>query len=253
MVKPAGIKSLTISDYIKLMVVGEYDVGKTQLAGTSDGLILHPPTDHVVSAALNGSKAQQWVMRDWADMDAALEYLRRQGHADYRWAWLDSISIMQEYGLDDVYADTIARKGGPDSKGGQDRMKFNPDKQEYGINMHRLGVWVRHACAVPMHFGITAMPFDDGEKIKPYIQGKNMALTLPGYMNVIGHLIKRKGGQRALITKNRRKADGTEYYAKDQYDALGGMLLDPTIPMIEELVSNKLAEARPRRRRTRNG
>lgn len=150
---------------------------------------------------------------------------------------VDSISLWQEIGLDDIWQTVITEK--------PHRARYGLDKAEYGINMHRLGKWVRDmvgmADAGEFNFGITAHPRDlpsgEGEdadeKMMPYVQGVNMATKICGYMNVVAYYGLTKKGTRCLYTQ------GTDnHYAKDQFDAFGekGTLLNPTMPKIIEAI-----------------
>jgi len=220
---------------IKFMTYGAPGTGKTRLAGSSSWptLIIRPPMDHTDSLAVISSAAEEWVIDSWAEMEEAYEYLKHEGEKAYRWTVLDSISLWQDSGLDDVFADTVARKG-------PERAEFGPDKGEYGINMHRLAKWVRHVCALDMNIMITAHPFqsedDEGDMLMmPYIQGKQMPEKISGYMNLIGYLkvheSEKHGTTRVLLTDRAGK-----WYGKDQFDAFGGKLIDPTLDKIEEAI-----------------
>lgn len=186
------------------------------------------------SAAIQGSKAEKWKMTDWNDMDEAFEFLRHENHG-FKWVWLDSITLFQELGLDMIMEDLVAMK--------PHRELWLPDKGEYGQNMRRMGMWVRNVKPLPFNFGIIAhaMRYEDdegNELMWPAIQGINMPQKVCGYMGIVGYYtVRRKEGkdERLLLTSKTAK-----YYAKDRFDALGGRLTNPTIPMIEELVAKRL-------------
>jgi hypothetical protein len=180
----------------------------------------------------------------------ALEYLRYGGGAEWDWIWLDSISLFQDHGLDDIWDDVVKRKPA--------RKEFGLDRGEYGINMFRLAQWVRHVVGTDsFNFGITAHPtemqasFDDDEPdlLMPYIQGRNMAPKICGYMNIVAYLrvirSKKTGNPRRLLTA--RAED--RWYGKDQFDAFPqGKLYDPTIPKMMELINGTAVPATTRRR-----
>lgn len=229
----ARVRPLSYGDKVKFLVHGDPGSGKTVMAATSGGLIVRPPTDNVDSAHAQGLEAKQLVTNTWDEMWELYEWLRHD-RPNFPWVWLDSISLWQDEGLDDVYDLMLARK-----KAGEDRdhrAQFGPDKGEYGTNMWRLSKWVRHMCALPdFHFGITAHTFrytdpKTGEILyMPWVQGKEMPDKIVGYMNVVGYLTVRenkKGEQVRVMLTDKLES----YYAKDQFNAFGGKIIRPTIP-----------------------
>lgn len=208
--------------------------GKTRFIGSGENvLIIRPPQDHTDSIREPAKRnIQEAIVDSWADMNEALIHAHEHGK-DYEWIWLDSISLLQDATMDTIWADVV--------KENPHRARYGLDKQEYGINMHRLGLWVRQMAGIgTFNFGVTAHAFwgknlDDDELLMPWVQGKNMPDKLCGSMNVVGYLdikkIKLKGESEA---KERRVIyfNGTDrYYAKDQFDAFpNGKLVDPTMP-----------------------
>lgn len=249
MPKPDQIKRVKPGSKINIMVYGQPGVGKTVLAGTSPRcLILRPPFDHTDSLP-KGSPVEEWVLRDWDDMNEAEEFLRHEGSKYYDWVWLDSISLIQDVGLDHIWADTVARK--------PDRAKFGLDQGEYGINMFRLAGWMRHVVGIgEFNLGVTAHPFEtldvnDDPICLPYVQGKNMADKVCGYMNVVGHLTAKEGKNGKSVRVLETKHVGL-YYGKDQLGV--GRMINPTIPKLIEVTSRGAASTtkrtpRPTRRR----
>lgn len=220
-----------------MLIYGDPGVGKTVLAGTSPNcLFLESGVDGSESAAIQGSKADKWKMNDWNDMTEAYEYLRHEKHG-YEWVWLDSITLFQELGLDNIMEDLVAHK--------PHRSVYLPDRGEYGENMRRMGMWVRNMKPLDFNFCIIAHamhyePEEGIEQLWPAIQGRQMPQKICGYMGVVGYLTtRRKDGkdERQLLTNKTAK-----YYAKDRFDALGGRLVNPTIPMIQELVAKRLPQ-----------
>jgi len=247
------IKSLTPSRAIKMMVYGQPGIGKTRLVGTgAKTLIVRPPLDHTDS--IRGGDAKETVVNNWEDMNGVLEWARHEG-SQFSWIWLDSISAFQDQGLDDIWATVIDEK--------PHRARWGLDQAEYGINMHRLSLWVRHMVGAAesegFNFGLTAWPRDlpvteaddSPEALMPWIQGRNMPQKMCGYMNVVAYYtfttIKKE--QRRVL----RFASTEDYYAKDQFDAFpDGKLLDPTMSKIEERIkAARPTSSRGSRTRTR--
>lgn len=240
MAKPSQIKKVVRPDRdqltINMTIYGEPGIGKTRLIGEGSGktLILRPPTDHTTS--VTKGRAEEWVVRDWSEMDEAYEYVRHDGE-QYDWVWLDSISLWQDIGLDDIWAKVIQKN--------PHRKEYGLDKGEYGVNMFRLGQWLRNMATLgSCNFGVTAHPRemaiaeieDSDEKMMPFVQGKNMATKLCGYMHVVGFYDMTDKGKRIL-----RLNASDEYYAKDQLDAFeGGKMLDPSMDKINQKIQAAL-------------
>lgn len=119
----------------KAMLFGEPGSEKTRTLGTSNNiLIIRPPTDQTRSIA-DPTGVDEVVIHDWQEMNETFEWGQQGGFEKYDWVGLDSISLFQDHGLDDVFQDAIDRK--------PERAEYGPDKGEYGINMRRISKWVR--------------------------------------------------------------------------------------------------------------
>jgi hypothetical protein len=240
MAKPRQIKPVSDSKHIFMGVYGEPGIGKSRLLGTSPGkvLVIRPPVDHLDSLLpADKARVEQWIIHDWAEMNAAEEYLREVKEDEWDWVWVDSWSLLQDVLLDDVFGDAVERK--------PERAKFWADQGEYGVNMGRIGAWMRHVVGPDLfNFGFTGhtavLPSpdldEDGdpvEKLMPWIQGRNMSPKLCGYTNLLCFMERAgKQGRRVL----RSQAD-PRYYAKDQFDAFkDGILWDPTMPKVVDLI-----------------
>jgi hypothetical protein len=245
---------LTDSKSIKMFLVAASGWGKTRLAGTSPGraLFIRPPVDYIDSINPEDKlRHKQWVVRDWTAMEDVYEHCRHEGAEQYDWVWFDSISSYQDIGLDDLWETIIVEKPA--------RKRYGLDKGDYWINMQRLGRWVRDMATLSdtgaFNLGITAWPAElspspeDDEidrKMMPWVQGKNMAMKVCGYTNIVAFgTVTPKGTRRLQLNE-------TEHiYAKDQFDSTDkGYMLDPTMPKLVEAINKKRAvqNGRPRRK-----
>lgn len=238
-VRNSRSKTLAVCAY------GEPGIGKTRFVGSSAELgrtlILRPPVDHVDSIV--DHDPDNWVINDWAEMDDALMYLRNDGRDLYDWVWLDSLSLWQDQGLDDIWEKLIIEK--------PHRARYGLDKQEYGINMMRIGRLIRHMVGCPYwNFGVTCHPRitesnedeeDPNEKLMPWVQGKMMAPKVCGYMNVVAfmHWADVGRGDKKRQVRVLDMNSTSKYYAKDQFDAVeGGRMIQPTMPKLVEAITS---------------
>jgi hypothetical protein len=171
-------------------------------------------------------------------MDDAQEYLRLHGH-EWDWVWLDSISLWQDTGLDDIWQAVLERR--PD----RGALHAGMDKGEYGRNMERIGQMVRDVVALDtFNFGITAHPTTrldapGGErKMMPWVQGSMMSEKVCGYMKMVGYMEKKRSPSTGRVYRQISFDETDDYYAKDQYNAFDkGRIIDPTIPKLVAAVA----------------
>jgi AAA domain len=231
------IRPVSESDKINIMLYAWPGVGKTRFIGSTDrpahSLIIRPPQDHTDS--IRGTGVQEWVVHNWTEMSEALEYLRESRGDGFEWVWLDSISLYQDVGLDDIWEGVVARN--------PRRNQFGLDKGEYGINMTRLARWIRFIVGMQaFNFGVTAHPneipdpFDEsGERtmLMPWVQGKQMAEKICGYMNIVAYIRVVKDAKSGEYRRVMYANATDRWYGKDQFDCLtNGRLLDPTLPKL---------------------
>lgn len=232
---------------INFCLYADNGTGKTSLITTEPrSLILQADPGGTTTAASMGRPGKYKVISGWDDLEATEDYFRNgPGCQKYGWVWLDSVSLFQDIGLENIMVDLIK----PTSQGGKGRSHrevWHPDKGEYGENMNRLKLFVRHMCGMPVNFGFTAFPFrtedeQTGEiQYLPWVQGRGMPNALCGMVDVIGYMRIVAKDQKEHQAVYFKKKD--MYYAKDRFGALPPMMLDPTIPKIEGLIKKRLAE-----------
>lgn len=232
------------SKTLALCVFGDGGVGKTVLAGSSIDipdvkkvLIVRPPIDHTDS--ITDPLVNEWVVNSWSDMDDVMVWARTSREADeYGWVWLDSLSLWQDQGLDDIWERVIEKK--------PHRAEYGLDKPEYGKNMLEIGRWCRHMVGSDrFHFGVTchprqASPTEDAEddtmKLMPWVQGKNMPAKLVAMMNVVGYLHKEDVRGRRLRVLDLIEAD--QFYAKVGFPGWDTQrIVNPTMVKLTEALS----------------
>jgi hypothetical protein len=205
--KPSIIKPPEESKHIFLGIHGDPGMGKTRIVGTTPGrvLVIRPPQEHFDSwlpadrARARRGEIEEAVVKDWDDMNELLAYLRAEGGKLYDWVWVD--------------------------------------------NMTQYARWLRHIVGADLfNFGFTAhsettrSPDKDAdgdpiEKLMPWIQGKGQPARFAGYTNVLAFYHKAKIGGKEDRRVLRMESTST-YYAKDQFDAFDGRLVDPTMPKL---------------------
>jgi hypothetical protein len=235
---------------------GDAGVGKTSLIGTAGQdfrvLIMRPPTDH--TDPIVGSGCNEVIVRDWEDTWEVLEQVKHEGKNICDIFAIDSISLLQDVGLDDVYSGVLDAKGPPGDPARKYRERFGPDKGEYRVNMWRLEQFIRYMVgAADFHIIVTAHSFwrteDDGtEKLWPWIQGKNMPNKIAGMMNLVTYMEVREREIRGEKRESRilHTNASPSWIAKCQFkDKPGGKsvfadnghkIVNPTIPGIMETI-----------------
>lgn len=242
MARPKSIVPVsTERNFIRIMLYAQPSSGKSVFVGTSPKcLILANDSEEPLSAARFGSDADMWVVEDYSDLTAAVEYVRHEGVNEYDWVWLDNGTLFQEQGMDDIMADLFVQK--PDSK----QSPWVPDRPQYLLNQNRLGRLIRQFKALPIHFGLTAHEMvvewaDGSDNLMPMLHGQagQYSQKICGYMNIIGYQTARtlKGGTFESKVRFQRTS---RIYAKDRYSALGVVRTNPTIPEITTAIQKVL-------------
>jgi hypothetical protein len=232
-----NIKPPNVRGRLKWLIYGHPGYQKTRFVGTcgevGKTLLLRPPTD-TTSSIVGTPNVYEWVITDHSMLEDAYQEVR--GSKEWTWVWLDSISQWQDTGLDDIWETVVQERPA--------RGRYGLDQGEYGINMWRIAGWVRHMAAQAdagyFNFGITAhtrelSAFEDstGREVQmPWIQGKNMASKICGYMHIVGYLDQTTKGTPILLTEA-----GPRYYAIDRFHSVpDGKMLRPTARKLMEVI-----------------
>lgn len=244
MAKPAEIRPISeIGKHVNFLLHSEPGVGKTPFIATGAKTLILDADSGIDSAAFAGSKADVWTVEDHRTLYDVLEYLKHENHG-YKWVWLDSLTLYQEKGLEDVMADLVATK--------KHRDIDLPDRGEYRLNYGRILRWVRHMSAQPFHFGITthSMYDEDSEMHVPLIAGQSkngpMWTKVCGFMGIVGYLrsAKKKDGSKQWVLHLDRNYK--DYYARNRYGL--DRIVAPTIPKLERAVFGEAPKKKRRRK-----
>jgi hypothetical protein len=231
-----------------MCLVAESGFGKSVLLGTAGKkmLILSVDPEGADSAFFQGSKADEWVIRDYEGMDESYRWLRDHGHKIYDWVAVDSIPEAQKI----LQRDWLEKN--------KDRAKGrHPDvlgMDGYQITQNQLIKYVKQMNDLPMHVVYTAKPLEliDGEGEIYYLpnlhgQKGDIARDFMGYMKVqgFGTYVEKKirGTDRTKLVRRYHFQPHGPYKGKDRTDSLGMHLDDPTLPQIADLVEKKAASA----------
>jgi hypothetical protein len=230
---------------ILMMLYAMPGTGKTPfIAGP--GTLIIDSDEGTASAA--GSGAKVWKATTWKEMDAVYEWLRHNPDHPFKRVWWDGVSLGQDKLLEDIMIDLIK----PTSEGGRGkthRKAYLVDQGEFQENFMRIKQWVRHMCALPVSFGITAHPalsFDsatDEEKLWPWVQGRNMPQTVSANFDIIAYA-RREKDESGVSKFKLYVEESDEFYARDRFGALGRGLINPKIEDVEKRIYAKLGIAR---------
>jgi hypothetical protein len=243
--KPAKIQPLgTKASFVRLALVAPQGFGKTVYAGTSPrALFLTTDPEGTLSAAKQGSTAEEWPILTWQELLEAYRWLRDGGAALYDWVWIDNITECQNLCMKEAMERAVARNA--------DRDPYVPDKFEYQRTQNAMLDMVRMFHDLPINVGWTVhrKGMEDGDGAEYYsaaIQGQQgqVAQTILGYCNMVAM------GEVLDIGKEGSKKQVRRFYfshtrayrGKDRFDVMGAYRDDLTVPKMMQLIK---ADLRP--------
>lgn len=243
--KPAGIRTLEDGiPYVHGLFYSDPGGGKTRLAGSSPHALIINCDGASGPDSIRKVKGVEVVDCDTiAEVTEIIEFLRFGSHS-YEWAWLDTVTLLQQKEMDKVLGDVVAAKPHRDPD--------VPDVAEYLKVQNRIKRLVREMIGLPMNIGINAHRLrveddDDGTVAYwPAITGKLMPQTICGYMGLVGHLEigyvkdKAKGEKKEVERLRVKKTE--KVYAKNRYGGLGAGMNSPTIPKIMQAIAGGAGE-----------
>ena len=243
------------TEYKNMLVYGGPGSGKTVLAGTVPGRILFLAGEPgYISAARLGARGKARLIPDTATAVAAASWLEDGGAGQFDWVIIDGLGTMQKKFLLNYAAEAY------DANPAKRAHRNLPDKPDYFNAQNMIMSFVARIIDLPVNTLFTAhamFPEDKatGEQlVYPAIQGKGYEISsyVCGLMHSVGFMsprIKVVDGEptevRRIIWQNTRDPNTeTNYFAKDQFNALGRFTDDHTMSQICAIIdSGKQNEA----------
>lgn len=224
-------------EFLNLLVYGPPGAGKTYLAGTAQD---HPRTSPVLIVDIEGGVT---TLRHRKDIDVArartiqdIIDIHNKLHASdgggYGTVVLDSLTELQKLDMDSIMKEV--HKARPD---------LDPDipsMREWGKSSNRIRRIVRAYRDLPVNTIMTALVAEDRDnnnvlKFAPSLPGK-LKSEVPGFMDIVGYYSTVQEDdeiQRKLQVLGTRRV-----IAKDRTSALGELVVNPTIPMMWEMITS---------------
>jgi hypothetical protein len=237
------------TEYKNMMVYGGPGSGKTVLAGTVPGRILFLAGEPgYISAARLGAHGKARLIPDTATAVAAAQWLEDGGASKFDWIIADGLGTMQKKFLLNYAAEAY------DANPAKRAHRNLPDKPDYFNSQNMIMSWVARLIDLPCNTLFTAhamFPEDKatGEQmVYPAIQGKGYEISsyVCGLMHAVGFMsprVKKVDGEaievRRILWQNTRDPNTeTNYFAKDQFNALGRCTDDLTMKQICDIIDS---------------
>jgi len=237
------------TEFKNMLVYGGPGSGKTVLAGTVPGRILFLAGEPgYISAARLGAHGKARLIPDTATAVAAASWLEDGGATQFDWVIADGLGTMQKKFLLNYAAEAY------DANPAKRAHRNLPDKPDYFNAQNMIMSWVARLIDLPVNTLFTAhamFPEDKatGEQlVYPAIQGKGYEISsyVCGLMHAVGFMRPRikqtpdgpKEVRRILWQNTIDPANETNYFAKDQFNALGRFTDDLNMKQICDIIDS---------------
>jgi phage nucleotide-binding protein len=230
--------------FLNVLIYGEPGVGKTYFCGTADddersGPVLILDVEGGTLTLRHRPNVDVVPVRSMDKLSAVHEELRK--HPDhYNTVVIDSLTELQKLDMKTVMDEQYEKK--PESTD-----KFVPDQRAWGKSSERVRRIIRGFKDLDCHTITTCLVAEKKDErtnitsMYPSLPGK-LAGEVSGFFDIVGLMTSNdedddKGGtvqvRRIQFAKTRR------VIAKDRTGALGDLLVNPTVPMILDLVNTQ--------------
>jgi len=237
------------AEHKNIFVYGGPGSGKTVLAGTVPGRMLFLASEPgYISAARLGARGKARLIPDTATANAAVSWLEDGGASQFDWVVCDGIGTLQNKALLGYAAEAF------DANPAKRAHRNLPDKPDYFNAQNFIKSWVSRIIDLPVNTLFTAHAMFPEDKatgaqlVYPAIQGKGYEISsyICGLMHVVGYMsprIKITDGVakevRRIIWQNTIDPNTeTNYFAKDQFNALGRFTDDTNMQEICRVIDS---------------
>ncbi len=231
--------------YINALFYGEPGVGKTLLSSTAED---HEDTSPVLHLDIEGGLVTVRRRKDYQAVRVRsideiikihdkIEDLTLKGECPWKTVVLDNISELQKLDMRTVMVEAKRTARDPD------KVDLDvPSQREWGKSGERMRRIIRAYRDLPIHTIAVAWmgsDHDDATGIVSYyplLPGK-LRGEVPGYFDIVGRLTAVSKNNGAEIVRTLQVAGTNRVVAKDRTNSLGGVVENPTIPLIWELIN----------------
>lgn len=237
-----GVRKPDEFEWINMLVYGESGAGKTRFVGTAAD---HEATRPLLLIDVEGGT------KTLRGKDIDVKEIRSVEELDKIYTDIYNASTMGALPWKTIAIDSTSDLQQNDMSGKimVDAYNKNPDKveievpspREYLISLSRMRKLFRGFRDLPCHTLFTSMShsYTDKDSKVTYVKlthpGKQ-AEQIPGVVDIVGLLrVESKGNQQIRLLQT---AKTKTVMAKDRFDCLGGLIENPTIPLIWEKIAN---------------